>query len=123
MICDYYSYVAGSAKGATLEEVKDGALEGYRQAEQLSKSLHAFNPIRLGLALDYSVFHYEFMNNHKKTCELGEQALTDSLEKIDDVDEEILRDAKSIIDLFKEKLSLWKEEEAKKQSRTFEPST
>ena len=111
MIGDYYRYVAESAKGSTLEEVKNGALEGYRQAEQLSKSLHACNPIRLGLALNYSVFHYEVMNNHKKACELGEQALTDSLEKIDDVDEETFRDAKSIIELLKENLSLWKEEE------------
>ena len=33
------------------------------------------------------------------------------LEKIDDVDEETFRDAKSIIELLKENLSLWKEEE------------
>ena len=52
------------------------------------------------------------MNNHKKACELGEQALTEALEKIDDVDEETFRDAKSIIELLKENLSLWKEEEA-----------
>ena len=51
------------------------------------------------------------MNNHKKACELGEQALTEALEKIDDVDEETFRDAKSIIELLKENLSLWKEEE------------
>ena len=49
MIGDYYRYVAESAKDKTLEEVKNGALEGYRQAEILSKSLHACNPIRLGL--------------------------------------------------------------------------
>ena len=51
------------------------------------------------------------MDNHKKACELGEQALTDALEKIDDVDEDTFRDAKSIIELLKENLSLWKEEE------------
>ena len=70
MIGDYYRYVAESAKDKTLEEVKSGALEGYRQAEVLSKSLHACNPIRLGLALNYSVFYYEVMNYHKKACEL-----------------------------------------------------
>ena len=58
MIGDYYRFVAESAKGSTLEEVKNGALESYRQAEQLSKSLHPCNSIRLGLALNYSVFHY-----------------------------------------------------------------
>jgi len=51
------------------------------------------------------------MNDHKKACELGETALTEALEKIDDVDEETFRDAKSIIELLKENLSLWKEEE------------
>ena len=51
------------------------------------------------------------MNQHKKACELGEAALSDALEKIDDVDEETFRDAKSIIELLKENLSLWKEEE------------
>ena len=52
------------------------------------------------------------MSDHKKACEIGEAALTDALEKIDDVDEETFRDAKSIIELLKENLSLWKEEEA-----------
>jgi molybdopterin synthase catalytic subunit len=33
------------------------------------------------------------------------------MNKIDDVDEETFRDAKSIIELLKENLSLWKEEE------------
>ena len=37
--------------------------------------------------------------------------MSDALEKIDDVDEETFRDAKSIIELLKENLSLWKEEE------------
>ena len=37
--------------------------------------------------------------------------MTEALEKIDDVDEETFRDAKSIIELLKENLSLWKEEE------------
>jgi molybdopterin synthase catalytic subunit len=51
------------------------------------------------------------MNDHKKACDLGETALTEALEKIGDVDEETFRDAKSIIELLKENLSLWKEEE------------
>merc|ERR1711934_1257593 len=111
MIGDYYRYVAESATADKLEEVKNGALEGYQHAKKLSESLNACNPIRLGLALNFSVFYYEVMNNHKTACEYGEKALTDALEKIDEVDEETFRDAKSIIELLKENLSLWKEEE------------
>ena len=111
MIGDYYRYVAESAAEDKIDEVRNGALEGYNQADQHSKGLNACNPIRLGLALNYSVFQYEVMNDHKKACELGESALTEALEKIDDVDEETFRDAKSIIELLKENLTLWKEED------------
>jgi len=61
--------------------------------------------------LNYSVFQYEVLSDKKKAVELGELALTEALEKIDDVDEETFRDAKSIIELLKENLSLWKEED------------
>lgn len=111
MIGDYYRYVAESAQGAKLEEVKNGALEYYNKATDSSKELGACNPIRLGLALNFSVFYFEVMNDHKKACDLGEQALQEALDKIDDCDEETFRDAKSIIELLKENLSLWKEEE------------
>ena len=50
------------------------------------------------------------MKNPTEAIRLGENALTEALEKIDDVDEETFRDAKSIIELLKENLSLWKEE-------------
>ena len=61
--------------------------------------------------MNYSVFQYEVLKDKKKALELGEAALTEALEKIDDVDEETFRDAKSIIELLKENLSLWKEED------------
>ena len=111
MIGDYYRYVAESAAEDKIQVVRDGALKGYSAASERAQTLNACNPIRLGLALNYSVFQYEVMNDHKKACELGESALTEALEKIDDVDEETFRDAKSIIELLKENLSLWKEEE------------
>jgi hypothetical protein len=76
MIGDYYRYVAESASGSQLEEVKQGALEYYNKAIDTStKDLGACNPIRLGLALNFSVFYFEVMSDHKKACELGETAL------------------------------------------------
>ena len=56
MVGDYYRYAAESAKGDHLETVKNGALQGYTEAQKLSGSLNACNPIRLGLALNFSVF-------------------------------------------------------------------
>jgi len=76
MAGDYYRYVAESAQGDKLQEVKNGALDYYNQASEIAnKDLNACNPIRLGLALNFSVFHYEVMSDHKKACQLGEVAL------------------------------------------------
>jgi 14-3-3 protein epsilon len=111
MVGDYYRYAAESAPAARLEEVKTGALEGYANSDKNVQTLNACNPIRLGLALNFSVFQYEVMSDIKKALNIGEKALTEALENIDDVDEEMFRDAKSIIELLKENLSLWKEEE------------
>jgi hypothetical protein len=111
MAGDYYRYIAESAQGAKLEEVKVGAETQYAAAQKISDAdLGACNPIRLGLALNFSVFYYEVKGDHKKACELGENALQHALDKIDECDEETFRDAKSIIELLKENLSLWKEE-------------
>jgi 14-3-3 protein epsilon len=51
------------------------------------------------------------LKDPKKACELAEDSLSKALEKIDEISEEDFRDAKSIIELLKENLGLWKEEE------------
>ena len=111
MVGDYYRYMAESAQGDVLAKARDGALEHYRLAETAGQSLHACNPIKLGLALNFSVFHYEVMQDVKRACELGDKALKDALDKLDDCDEETFRDAQSIIELLRENLGLWKDEE------------
>jgi hypothetical protein len=109
MVGDYYRYIAETAQGEKLEQVKREALKAYDEA--INIALPPCNPIRLGLALNFSVFHYEVMKDHKKACSLADEALQQALEKIDDLGEDDFRDAKSIIELLKENLTLWKEEE------------
>lgn len=109
MVGDYYRYISESAKDAKLEEVKTAALAAYESANSID--LAACNPIKLGLALNFSVFHYEVLKNHSKACELADSALQQALEKIDELEEDDFRDAKSIIELLKENLTLWREEE------------
>lgn len=111
MVGDYYRYMAESAQNELLAQARDGALEHYKQADAAGKELPACNPIKLGLALNFSVFYYEVMQDNKQACALAETALQEAMNKIDDVDEETFRDAKSIIELLKENLTLWKEEE------------
>ena len=109
MVGDYYRYIAESAKDDNLERVKNAALTAYNQANEIT--LPACNPIKLGLALNYSVFNYEVLKDHARACELADSALQQALDKIDELEEDDFRDAKSIIELLKENLTLWKEEE------------
>ena len=112
MIGDYCRYVAESAKDDRLARTKSDALGAYDEACKIAeKSLNPCNSIRLGLALNFSVFHYEVMQDVRKACELGDKALSDALDKLDDCDEEMFRDAQSIIELLRENLALWKDEE------------
>jgi len=109
MVGDYYRYMAENAKGAQLDEAKNQALESYKQAQDIA--LPPCNPVKLGLALNFSVFYYEAMKDSKNAVNLADQALTDALDKIDELEEDAFRDAKSIIELLKENLTLWREEE------------
>jgi hypothetical protein len=109
MVGDYYRYIAETAQEQKLEQVKTEALKAYTEANGIA--LPPCNPIKLGLALNFSVFYYEVMKDHKKACQLADESLQAALDKIDDLGEEDFRDAKSIIELLKENLTLWKEEE------------
>lgn len=51
------------------------------------------------------------MKDQKKACSLADESLQAALDKIDDLGEDDFRDAKSIIELLKENLTLWKDEE------------
>ena len=108
MVGDYYRYISENAKDAVLENSKVKALEAYETAGAVN--LPPCNPIKLGLALNYSVFHYEVMKQQPKARELADHALQEALDKIDELEEEDFRDAKSIIELLKENLTLWNEE-------------
>jgi len=73
MVGDYYRYIAETAQGDKLEQVKQEALKAYNEANTIA--LPPCNPIKLGLALNFSVFHYEVMKDHKQACILADEAL------------------------------------------------
>ena len=111
MIGDYYRYMAESVQGDTLTKVGNKALEFYEKAEKEASSLPSYNSIRLGLALNFSVFYYEVKNNQKKACEIAQAAFDSTKEEIDQIDNDQAKDALSIIELLRENLDLWKEAE------------
>lgn len=50
------------------------AEEAYKKAHELAtESLASTHPIRLGLALNYSVFYYEIKNEAEKACNMAKK--------------------------------------------------
>ena len=97
--------------GDLLSKTRASAHEHYKQADIAAKDLLPCNSVKLGIALNFSVFHYEVMKEPKKAISLAEAALQEAHLKIDDVDEETYRDAKSVLELIKDNLLKWKREE------------
>ena len=109
---DYYCYFSEVSGEDTLPEVFKGALNAYEEACGIAnEKLEATHPIRLGLALNYSVFHYEVMNDHSKACELAKKAFDDGLQKLDELQDEDYKDSQTILQLLKDNLSLWQSSE------------
>jgi 14-3-3 protein epsilon len=66
---DYHRYISEYATGDQHKKAADGALAAYQSASQVANSeLKTTNPIRLGLALNFSVFYYEVLNDAAKAC-------------------------------------------------------
>ena len=113
MIGDYYRYIAEAVSGDKLASVGDSAEKYYQQAADVANAdLHPRNPIRLGLALNFSVFHYEVRNDSKKACELARFAKEEAEKNQKEGDSTAdVRDTESILGLLKENLTLWEEAE------------
>ena len=57
----------------TLTDSCEKSEEAYTKAVDEAKSMKSTHPIRLGLALNFSVFYYEIQNKPDKACELAKK--------------------------------------------------
>ena len=86
----------------------DSALEAYKKAHELAvEHLPTTHPIRLGLALNFSVFYYEILSLPEQACALAKQAFDDAITDLDSLSEESYKDATLIMQLLRDNLTLW----------------
>merc|ERR1712226_1306601 len=86
MKADYYRYIAEFSDGASKTQAAENARLAYQDASTVAeKDLVVTHPIRLGLALNYSVFQYEVLGNPDEACKMARTAFEDAIAELDNV--------------------------------------
>jgi len=105
MTGDYYRYLA---EFITDQQYDQKAADMYSKAFAIaSVKLPPTHPIRLGLALNYSVCQFEILRDKQKACELAKRAFDDAISKLDQLDEASYKDSTLIMQLLRDNLTLW----------------
>merc|ERR1712099_71308 len=75
MKADYYRYIAEFSDGDKKSKAAESARQAYQDAQNVAeKDLAVTHPIRLGLALNFSVFQYEVLQNPDEACKMARTA-------------------------------------------------
>jgi len=108
MKADYYRYKAEYTDGDKKTQAANNAKEAYEEAQKTAENdLAVTHPIRLGLALNFSVFRYEVLNQPEEACKMARTAFEDAIAELDNVAEDSYKDSTLIMQLLRDNLTLW----------------
>jgi len=108
MKADYYRYMAEFKDGDAKKQAAEDARKSYEEASSVAGTgLAVTHPIRLGLALNYSVFQYEVLGNPEEACKMARTAFEDAIAELDNVAEDSYKDSTLIMQLLRDNLTLW----------------
>jgi 14-3-3 protein epsilon len=108
MKADYYRYIAEFKDGDAKTKAAEAARQAYEAAKEVAdKELAVTHPIRLGLALNYSVFQYEVLGNPDEACKMARTSFEDAIAELDNVAEDSYKDSTLIMQLLRDNLTLW----------------
>jgi len=108
---DYYRYLAEVANAEKKDEVVQQSHKSYDEATDVAQQLEPTHPVRLGLALNYSVFHYEIEGCPEKACKLAKESFDKAVAELDNLDQESYKDSTLIMQLLRDNLTLWMSEQ------------
>lgn len=105
---DYHRYLSEFQIGGIRKSSASSALDSYTAASGIAgKELPPTHPIRLGLALNFSVFYYEILNSPDRACTIAKTAFDDAIAELDTLNEESYKDSTLIMQLLRDNLTLW----------------
>ncbi|KHG29579.1 Uncharacterized protein F383_10830 [Gossypium arboreum] len=131
---DYHRYLAEFKTGDDRKSAAENTLTAYKSAQDIAVAeLAPTHPIRLGLALNFSVFYYEILNSPDRACSLAKQAFDEAIAELDTLGEDSYKDSTLIMQLLRDNLTLWTSDmqddgtdeikEASKPAEEKQPST
>merc|ERR1711941_187964 len=98
----------GEFKDGDAKSKAENARLAYDEAQKVAeKDLAVTHPIRLGLALNFSVFQYEVLQNPEEACKMARTAFEDAIAELDNVAEDSYKDSTLIMQLLRDHLTLW----------------
>jgi len=105
---DYYRYAAEVTEAEDRKQYAEHANSSYSEAFEMSKiEMKSPHPIRLGLALNYSVFFYEIMDERTRACKIAKEAFDEAMKDMDTVKMSSFKDSSLIMQLLRDNLTLW----------------
>jgi 14-3-3 protein epsilon len=105
---DYFRYIAEFARSGDRHQVAEKASDAYIRAYDLAQNeLLPTHPIRLSLALNYSVFNYDILGDRSRASDIARSAFDEAVAGLDNVTEESYKDSTMIISLLRDNLTLW----------------
>ncbi|MEQ2163937.1 hypothetical protein GOODEAATRI_001373 [Goodea atripinnis] len=88
------------------EAIINSSQEAYQKALDISiKEMPPTHPIRLGLALNFSVFYYEIVNSPDKACQLAKSAFDEAIAMLDTLNSDSYKDSTLIMQLLRDNLT------------------
>lgn len=105
---DYCRYLTEVAVGDARREAAEKSLQSYQAACAVAKEqLSPTHPIRLGLALNFSVFYYEVLGSPESACTMAKTAFDAAVGDLNQLEGESYKDTTLIMQLLRDNQKLW----------------
>jgi len=107
-LADFLRYMAEYREGSAKFEAIEDARKAYEEAWAMSeKNLSKTNPSHLSLALNYSIFQYDFLHNPGVAKEMAKHAVAEAIKDPSPVDSKDKFDFDNIVQSLHANLALW----------------
>jgi len=111
MKADYFRYMSEFYTNENFKNSSDNAMKNYAAAVEVAeKGLPPTHPIRLGLALNNSVFFYEIKHDPRSAINIAKKAFEEAINEFETLEEEDQIDSATIMQLLRDNITLWKKE-------------